>query len=64
MQKVFKTWLPKKNRLVQENDALKQRVAELEAAEAVGAGGGAGGGEAGGAAGGGKQEWQRKQTFG
>ena len=41
------------NRLVQENDALKQRVAELEAAEAVGAGGGAGGGEAGGAAGGG-----------
>ena len=41
------------NRLVQENDALKQRVAELEAAEAVGAGGGAGGGEAGRAAGGG-----------
>ena len=31
------------NRLVQENDAQKQRVAELEAAEAVGAGGGAGG---------------------
>ena len=27
------------NRLVQENDAQKQRVAELEAAEAVGAGG-------------------------
>ena len=31
-------------RLVQENDALKQRVAELQAAEAGGAGGAAGGG--------------------
>ena len=39
------------NRLVQENDALKQRIAELQAAEAGGAGGAAGGGAGGGGAG-------------
>ena len=43
------------NRLVQENDALKQRVAELQAAEAGGAGG-AGGAAGGGAGGGGAGE--------
>ena len=43
------------NRLVQENDALKQRIAELQAAEAGGAGG-AGGAAGGGAGGGGAGE--------
>ena len=37
------------NRLVQENDALKQRIAELQAGGAGGAGGAAGGGAGGGA---------------